>query len=157
MSKRWLRYFCFGVLCVGIAALGRTASAQNRYILSNKANTNFNVDDALDVYLNGIMISSDGSLGAGIRTPINFNAKTGDTLMFVVRNGGGTCTKLDPIYISCGDFSKAVLANPGFSIGDPKAYSCGLPSGNQGASQIWHFVIPTIACTAPPAAMGPSN
>jgi hypothetical protein len=58
---------------------------------------------------------------------------------------------LDPLYSGCGDFTKAVIANPGFSLGTPGALGCNRPGGNQESSQIWHFVIPpTQGCTAPP-------
>jgi hypothetical protein len=137
-----------------------TATAQNRYTLTNKSNSNLTVSNVLlDLYLNGLMISSDGNgYGAGpLRFPISFNSQKGDTLMFVVRSPDGQCMRLDPIYLSCGDFTKAVIANPGFVFA-PGVPGCNIPAGNQGAVQVWHFVIPaTLACTNPPVTWTPSN
>jgi hypothetical protein len=152
------------IVCVSIVStvfMTASALAQNEYTLSSKQNSNLSlVGNAMDLYLNGLMISNDGNgAGAGpLRAPISFNAQPGDTLMFVVRNGNGQCSSLAPIYLSCGDFTKAIVANPGFALGTPGALACNRPAGNKGAVQIWHFTIPaTLSCTAPPHPVAPSS
>jgi hypothetical protein len=93
-----------------------------RYTISGANGGNFVVDDGLDVYLNNMLIHSDGGASSGSRAPFSFTAKLGDTLRFVVNDTFGGCSSLTPLYIANG--GHRVLIDGGFDLGCP-----GTPSG----------------------------
>ena len=74
------------------------------------------VDDDLDVYVNGVLIYTDGTAPAGARPPIRFSATPGDQIRLVVRDTYGHCASLSPIYL-IDPFGSSTPLDPGFSLG----------------------------------------
>lgn len=94
-----------------------------------------NVDDDLDVYVNGTQVYSDGNATSSANRPrVPITAQKGDTLRLVVRDTFGGCAHLAPVYFVRG--TQSALADPGFDFG------CHQPPGNNGVVHDHSFMVP---------------
>ncbi len=102
----------------------------------------FHVDDDLDVYLNGVLISSDNTPPGTptTRPPIALTADVGDTLRFVVRDTYGVCAQLTTLFLTDAA-GRSTVADPGFHVG------CGRPNVDLGVVHDYSFVIPDLGAT----------
>ena len=97
----------------------------------------FVVDDALDVYLNGVKIHGDpAAANAGQRSPIPFSGTVGDELRFEVRDTYGDCRSLSRLILT-DQTGRFAIAHPGWDGG------CG-NSPNPGVVHQTTFTIPTL-------------
>jgi ELWxxDGT repeat protein len=122
----------------------RAAERRVSYIIAGAPDgvTGFEVDDDLDVYVNGTLAHGDNTQPntPAARNPLLIDANIGDTLRFVVRDTYGVCSKLTTLFLIDPD-GRSVVADPGFDRG------CGLPNTNQGVSHDRSFVIPDLSVT----------
>ena len=87
------------------------------------------VDDALDIYVNGALMYTDGSAGSGERGPIEIPEgylKPGDIIRLVARDTHGICQSLSAVYLVDNFGTSTPLVEPGFSNG------CEFPPGDNG-------------------------
>lgn len=129
-----------------LALPAHAVPALDEYVLSGSMDGSgtFDVDDDLDVYLNGTLIFTE-NLPAGTpraHQPIRFTAQVGATLRFVVRDSYGQCTVLTRVFITDA-FGRAAVAEPGF------AEICGFPPGDRGVVYDRTFQIPQLADPLP--------
>src|SRR5262245_8107335 len=95
------------------------------------------VDDGLEVSLNGVVIYDDLNATSGFRPPIAFIGNVGDQLRFRVRDTFGDCRTLSRLILtdSAGRFR---MADPVFPT------ACGFPQGDNGFVYDATFTIPTL-------------
>jgi len=128
------------------ATSGHASLAIGEYALSGSADGagTFDVDDDLDVYLNGTLIFTENVAPGTPRAhqPIRFTANVGDTIRLTVRDSYGVCVVLNRVFITDA-FGRYAVADPGF------AEVCGFPPGDRGVVYDVTLPIPTLA--DPPA------
>lgn len=107
-----------------------------RYVLAGSSDGTglLNVDDDLDVYVNGELVYTDGSRLSGSRAPIVLDVEKGDTIRLVVRDTYGHCSGLGAVWLVRG--GQSTMLTQGFNEG------CGHPGGNQGIKFDQTFTVP---------------
>lgn len=100
-------------------ATGRPADAQFKLAGSPDGTWPIIVDDALDVYVNGVLVHSDGDLTSGARDPFPIPATVGDTVRLVVRDTYGHCAQLTPVFLFDEATGQGTFLDGGFNDGCP--------------------------------------
>lgn len=59
----------------------------------------WHVDDALDLYVDGVLVYTDGMNGSGDRAPVRFQAHEGSRVRVVARDWYGLCANLSDLFI----------------------------------------------------------